>query len=88
MHWRRKQEGQGCQQIRSAKIKLRHEFYKECLFKRECRMESMLSFRSYNHQLYTISLNRTGLNPFDDKRYILDDGVCTLAHGHWTIPTS
>ena len=68
--------------------KLRHELYKECLFKRECRMEYMLSFRSYNHQLYTISLNKTSLNPFDDKRYILDDGICTLAHGHWKTFTS
>ena len=68
--------------------KLRHELYKECLFKRECRMESMLSFRSYSHRLYTISLNKTSLNPFDDKRYILDDGRCTLAHGHCKIPKS
>jgi hypothetical protein len=25
------------------------------------------------------------LNNFDDKRYILDDGYTTLAHGHYRI---
>ena len=23
--------------------------------------------------------------PFDDKRYILDDGINSLAYGHWRI---
>jgi hypothetical protein len=26
-----------------------------------------------------------GLSPFDDKQYILDDGINSLAYGHWRI---
>jgi hypothetical protein len=39
--------------------------------------------RSYFHQLYTIETTRQGLNPVDDKRYLLTDGISTRAHGHW-----
>ena len=36
-----------------------------------------------NHQHYSIKLNKIGLSPYDDKRFILDDGISTLAHGHY-----
>jgi len=39
-------------------------------------------FRSQNHTVQTIEITKTCLNAFDDKRYILDDGVGTLAYGH------
>ena len=42
--------------------------------------------RSYRHQLVTEALNKVALSAYDDKRYILDDGICTLAYGHKLIP--
>ena len=30
--------------------------------------------------------NKTSLSDFDDKRYILDDGINTLPYGHKDIP--
>lgn len=65
--------------------KLRHTSYKQCLFERQSHMETMVTFRSDKHQIHTIALNKTTLSPFDDKRYILNDGIHTLAHGHWRI---
>lgn len=62
---------------------IHHENYKSCLFYREFQKESMVAFRSLNHQIYTIVLNKTSLSPYDDKRHILDDGIHTLAHGHY-----
>lgn len=59
-----------------------HENYRQCLLNREFQMESMVTFRSFNHQIFTIVLNKTSLSPFDDKRHILEDGIHTLAHGH------
>ena len=34
---------------------------------------------------YTIEQTKVALNNFDDKRYILEDGYSTLAHGHYKI---
>lgn len=43
------------------------------------------SFRSYNHQMKTISTVKLALNRSDDKRHVLDDQIHTLAHGHYRI---
>ena len=43
------------------------------------------AIRSKLHKLYTTSETKKGLSPFDDKRYVLPDGVNTLAHGHFRI---
>jgi hypothetical protein len=48
-------------------------------------MSTMNQVRTYDHQLYNITINTLGLSPFDDKRYILDDGINSLADGHWRI---
>ena len=42
-------------------------------------------FRSTNHVINTVEMNKLCLCVFDDKRYILDDGVHTLAYGHYSI---
>ena len=41
--------------------------------------------RSYRHEVYTDEVNKVALCPIDDKRYILEDGVHTLALGHYSI---
>ena len=45
----------------------------------------MNSIRSDHHALFTYNINKIGLSAFDNKRYILDDGITTLAHGHHRI---
>ena len=39
--------------------------------------------RSRNHTISSISVKKIGLNAFDNKRWIVEDGIHTLAHGHW-----
>ena len=41
--------------------------------------------RSYKHIRKTIEINKKCLSAYDDKRYILPDGVHTLAHDHFRI---
>ena len=41
--------------------------------------------RSKKHDIYIININKTTLSAYDDKRYLLDDGTCTLAYGHHDI---
>jgi hypothetical protein len=63
----------------------KHDHYKECLFDRTVHLSSMNEIRSYDHQLYNITINKLGLFPLDDKRYILDDGISSLAYRYWRI---
>ena len=41
--------------------------------------------RSQRHEVYTKEVNKVALCPSDDKMYILEDVVHTLALGHYTI---
>ena len=43
----------------------------------------MNTLRSRGHVIYAERLNKTSLNPLDTKRYILNDGINTLAFGHY-----
>jgi hypothetical protein len=63
----------------------KQEHCKQCLFDKTIHMSTMNQVRTYDHQLYNITINTLGLSPFDDKRYILDDGIDSLADGHWRI---
>ena len=39
------------------------------------------------HKLFTAAIEKRGLCAFDDKRYMLEDGINTLAFGHFKIST-
>jgi hypothetical protein len=60
-----------------------HEDYKECLFDQTIFHHGMNTLRSMNHQLYGLRVNKFSLSPFDSKRWIKDDGITTLAFGHY-----
>ena len=47
---------------------------------------NMNGIKSINHILVTYESNKISLTAFDDKRYILDDGINTLPYGHKDIP--
>ena len=63
----------------------KHEMYKECLLNTNCRVDKIVRIGSVDHKLYTMEQKKISLSPFDDKRYILDDKVKTLAYGHYNI---
>ena len=67
------------------KRKIRHEDYKTCLFEKQVQMARMNQIRSENHQIYSLTITKTSLSPYDDKRFILADGYHTLAYGHYSI---
>ena len=48
----------------------------------------MPGLRSYHHVIKGETVHKVALAPLDTKRYILDDGISTLAFGHVDIPTS
>ena len=62
-----------------------HEDYKTCLLTGKELLRKQNILRSYNHEVYTEEVNKVALSAMDDKRYILKDGVHTLAWGHYKI---
>ena len=45
----------------------------------------MKTIRSQNHQLGSYEINKVSLSCFDDKRYILENGIKSYAYGHYLI---
>ena len=46
---------------------------------------SFVSFhlKSHNHNIKSYAITKYSLSCFDNKRYILEDGITTLAYGHY-----
>ena len=75
-----------------AKSQLAHKLYRETLegpsmIQHQDRFEDQYihqkTFRSYNHTINTIDVCKIGLTRYDDKRWVLEDGVTTRPHGHY-----
>ena len=60
------------------------EFY-DTLFKKKILRHTMRGIKSKNHNLDTYETNKRFLSCFDDKRYILKNGINALAYGHKDI---
>ena len=59
------------------KNNIRHSDYRDSLFQRQNYFHYMNSIRSNKHILHSVRHNKVTLSAYDDKRYILDDGVST-----------
>ena len=62
-----------------------HEDYRTCLFSSLVHTRDMPGLRSHAHRVYGETVRKVALAPLDTKRYILQDGVNTLAFGHVDI---
>jgi hypothetical protein len=62
-----------------------HDMYLHTLCSRQPTSAEFLTFRSKNHRLQTLKMKKTCLSAFDDKRFILADGVSSLPYGHYRI---
>ena len=59
--------------------------YKDVLFNQTVQMRKMNVIRSYGHEVYTETVNKTALSGNDDKRLVLLDRIQTMAYGHYNI---
>ena len=57
--------------------------YETCLATLEQKEVNIKRVGSSSHKIYTYNTDKIGLSAFDTKRWICDDGVHTLAFGHW-----
>ena len=76
-----------CKGIKKSVVKksITHEDYKKCLLTGKEQLRKQNIIRSYKHEVYTEEVNKVALSASDDKRYILEDGIGTLALGHYKI---
>ena len=56
--------------------------FKDVLFNKKVIRNKMKGIQSKKHEIGTYEIDKTSLSCFDDKRYVLDDGVNTLAYFH------
>ena len=83
-------EDKKCKGIKRCVVKktLTFEDYKTCLFNDSTEYRSQLMFRSSNHDVHTIEVNKVTLNRDDDKWISKRDGISTWARGHKSLSWS
>ena len=81
------EESKKCKGVKKSVVKksITHEDYKKCLTDRKPQLRKMNVIRSYKHNVFTEEVNKVALSANDYKRYILEDGINTLALGHYKI---
>ena len=68
-----------------AKKRLTHADYKEVLEEGSTKSTTFRTIRSKCHTNQTLELKKRALSAFDNKKYILEDGVSCLSYGHYKI---
>jgi len=61
---------------------VRHDMYLRTLRERTIERAKYRLFRSRAHKIETVECTKIALCAYDDKRYVLIDGVSTYAYGH------
>ena len=84
------EENKRCKGVKKQVVEnsITHEDYKTCLKTGKEKLARQDIIRSYSHEMYTEEVNKVALSAEDDKRYILKDGMHTLAWGHYKIPNN
>ena len=78
-----KQSAKGVQKL--VKKTLHQDKFLERLLTGVSSRAPMRRIHSANHQIKMTTTNKTALSCFDDKRFILDNGVDTLPYGHYSL---
>ncbi|XP_065662849.1 uncharacterized protein LOC136085468 [Hydra vulgaris] len=80
-------ENKKCKGVKRNVVKnyITHNNYKDCLLNRKEHIRKMNIIRSHGHEVFTEEINKVALSAEDDKRVILEDGIHTLAYGHYKL---
>ena len=80
-----KKEGKTAKGIKKNVIQnnIKHKNYVETLMGNKQMYDKMKTIRSINHQISSFNINKVSLSCFDDKRYLLNNGLDSLAYGHY-----
>ena len=74
----------GSQSSTTKGVNIATEFdeFKDVLFDKKVIRHKMKRIQAKKHKIGTYEIDKISLSCFDDKRYVLDDGVNTLAYLH------
>ena len=61
------------------------DHYCQSLFMDTRYMVTTHSLRSHRHEIQTLAINKVATGPYDDKRFLLNDGIESLPYGHYMI---
>ena len=62
--------------------------YKICLFEGKTIYRGQMLFENKKHEIYTVNKTKIALNRDDDKRLVKQEGITTLARGHFESHTA
>jgi hypothetical protein len=78
-----KKKAKGISKIH-VKKRLAFDDFKKCLFKQEAiPLDKIYGFQSHLMKMYSMEYSKKALDFKDNKRILLEDGISTLAIGHW-----
>ena len=66
-------------------LMLKHKEYVDVLFNKKVLRHKMKRISSEKYNIGSYLSNKISLSYYDDKRFILDDGINSLAYGHKNI---
>ena len=82
MYSMKKIDGKECNTAKGVSIATEFDKFKDVLFNKKIIRHKMKRIQSKRHKLGTYEIDKISLSYFDDKRYVLDDGIHTLAYFH------
>ena len=88
MYSMKKIDGKEYNTAKGVSIATEFDKFKDVLFNEKIIRHKMKRIQSKKHKLGTYEINKISLSCFDDKRYVLDDGIYTLAYFHKNSVTS
>ena len=88
MYSMKKIDGKKCNTAKGVSIATEFNKFKNVLFNKKILRYKMRRIQSKKHKLETYEIDKISLSCFDDKRYVLDDGIHTLVYSHKDSVTS
>ena len=83
-----KTDGKECNTAKGVSIATEFNKFKDVLFNEKIIRHKMKRIQSKKHKLGTYEIDKISLSCFDDKRYVLDYEIHTLAYFHKDSVTS
>ena len=88
MYFMKKIDGKECNTGKGVSIAIEFNKFKDVLFGKKIIRHKMKKIQNRKHKLGTYEIDKISLSCFDDKKYVLDDGIYNLAYFHKDSVTS